>query len=113
MLFCGKRTRAKMPPGCDLYIDAMPALSIGGYGSTRQEAMDKIEEAAEVTIEGLRETGQPVPQSLLDGGFRGATLRRAQASGGGSTGRDERSEALANGWDPLAVSPSVSPWRSL
>ena len=50
----------------------MPALSIGGYGPTRQEAMDKIEEAAEVTIEGLRETGQPVPQSLLDGGFRGA-----------------------------------------
>ena len=45
-----------------LYIATMPALSVGSYGNTRQEAVDKIEEAAEVTIEGLRETGQPVPQ---------------------------------------------------
>ena len=46
----------------ELYVATMPALSVGSYGSTRQEALDKIEEAAEVTIEGLREAGQPVPQ---------------------------------------------------
>ena len=45
-----------------LYIATMPALSIGSYGPTRQEAIDNSSEAAEVTIEGLRETGQPVPQ---------------------------------------------------
>ena len=41
-----------------LYVITMPALSIGSYGATRQEAIEKIVEAAEVTIEGLKETGQ-------------------------------------------------------
>ena len=45
-----------------LYVGTIPVLSIGSYSATRQEAIGKIEEAAEVTIEGLRETGQRVPQ---------------------------------------------------
>lgn len=44
-----------------LYIATIPALSVGSYGDTRQEAFEKIKEAAEVTIEGLKATGQPVP----------------------------------------------------
>ena len=44
-----------------LYVATLPALSVGSYGSTREEAMDKIKEAAEVTIEGLKATGEPVP----------------------------------------------------
>ena len=49
-------------PAEKVYVAMMPALSIGSYGATRQEAVDKIEEAAEVTIEGLKETGEPVPR---------------------------------------------------
>ena len=44
-----------------LYIATIPALSIGSYGATRQEAMDMIRQAAVVTIEGLKATGQVVP----------------------------------------------------
>ena len=49
-------------PAEELYVATMPTLSVGSYSITRQEAIDKIKEAAEVTIEGLRETGQPVPR---------------------------------------------------
>ncbi len=45
----------------EMYIATIPALSVGSYGTTRREALDKIKEAAEVTIEGLKATGQPVP----------------------------------------------------
>ena len=48
-------------PEEELYISTVPALSVASYGSTRNEAMEKIKEAAEVTIEGLKTTGQPVP----------------------------------------------------
>ena len=45
----------------ELYVATIPALSVGSYGATRQETMCKIREAAELTIEGLKATGQPVP----------------------------------------------------
>jgi len=44
-----------------LFIATIPALSVGSYGATRKKALDNIKEAAEVTIEGLKATGQPVP----------------------------------------------------
>ncbi len=47
----------------ELFITTIPALDVGSYGVTRQEALDKIKEAAEVTIEGLKAAGQPVPLS--------------------------------------------------
>ena len=48
-------------PEEELYVATIPALSVGSYGATPQEALDKITEAAEVTVDGLRATGQPVP----------------------------------------------------
>ena len=47
--------------GEELYIVTVPALSIATYGTTREEALEKIREATEVTIEGLKATGQRVP----------------------------------------------------
>ena len=47
-------------PEEELYIATIPALSVGSYGETRQEAMAKIEESAIVTIEGLNATGQAI-----------------------------------------------------
>jgi predicted RNase H-like HicB family nuclease len=44
-----------------LFIATVPALSIGTYGETREEAIEKAKEAIIVTIEGLREVGQPIP----------------------------------------------------
>jgi predicted RNase H-like HicB family nuclease len=44
-----------------LFIATVPALSIGTYGETREEALEKAKEAIIVTIEGLREVGQPIP----------------------------------------------------
>jgi len=38
----------------------MPALSVGSYGATEAEALDQVREAAEVTIEGLKATGQRI-----------------------------------------------------
>ena len=52
-------------PEEELYVATLPALSVGSYGDTRDEALAKIKEAAEVTIEGLKETGQPI--SMGDG----------------------------------------------
>ena len=45
-----------------LFVASVPALSIGTYGETRAEAMEKAREAITITIEGLRELGQPIPQ---------------------------------------------------
>ena len=44
-----------------LYIATVPVLSVGSYGATKQEALDKIKEAVEVTIKGLQASGQAVP----------------------------------------------------
>ena len=49
-----------------LYVASIPALSIGSYGETIDEAMNMIQESAEVTIEGLKEDGQPIPQGDED-----------------------------------------------
>ena len=49
----------------ELFVVNVPALSIGTYGETREEAIEKAKEAIIVTIEGLREVGQPIPQELL------------------------------------------------
>ena len=53
-------------PEEELYIATIPALSVGSYGETRQEAMANIEEAAIVTIEGLKATGQTIPMGDRD-----------------------------------------------
>jgi predicted RNase H-like HicB family nuclease len=53
-------------PEEDLYVATLPALSIGSYGETRDEALEMIKEAAEVTIEGLKETGQLIPRGDED-----------------------------------------------
>jgi antitoxin HicB len=46
----------------ELFVVNVPALSIGTYGETREEAIEKAKEAIIVTVEGLREIGQPIPQ---------------------------------------------------
>ena len=48
-------------PGESLYVATIPVLSVGSYGATKEEAVKKIKEAADVTIEGLKATEQPVP----------------------------------------------------
>ena len=45
-----------------VFVTTVPALSISTYGDTKEEAIEKTKEAIVVTIEGLRELGQPVPQ---------------------------------------------------
>ena len=50
----------------ELYIATIPALSVGSYGVTRKEVMEKIKEAAEVMIEGLKTHNLPVPQGDQD-----------------------------------------------
>ena len=50
----------------ELYIATIPALSVGSYGVSRKEAMEKIREAAEVMIDGLKAHNLPVPQGDLD-----------------------------------------------
>lgn len=50
----------------ELYIATVPALSVGSYGVSRKEAMEKIKEAAEVMIEGLKAHNLPVPQGDQD-----------------------------------------------
>jgi predicted RNase H-like HicB family nuclease len=47
-------------PEEEFYIATMPALSVGSYGATEAEALDQVREAAEVTIEGLKATGQRI-----------------------------------------------------
>ena len=43
-----------------VFVATVPALSIGTYGDIREEVLEKAKEAIAVTIEGLRELGQPV-----------------------------------------------------
>ncbi len=50
----------------ELYIATLPALSVGSYGVSKSEALEKIREAAEVTIEGLKAHNLPVPQGDQD-----------------------------------------------
>lgn len=45
-----------------VFVATVPALSIGTYGETRLKAIEKAREAIAVTIEGLRELSQPIPQ---------------------------------------------------
>jgi predicted RNase H-like HicB family nuclease len=45
-----------------VFVAAVPALSVSTYGETREEALEKAREAILVTVEGLRAVGQPVPQ---------------------------------------------------
>ena len=44
----------------ELFVATAPALTIGTYGETRDEAMKMVREAIQVTVEGLRASGQPV-----------------------------------------------------
>ena len=44
-----------------LYVATVPALSVSTYGETREEALTQAREAITVTIEGLRDVGQPIP----------------------------------------------------
>ena len=53
-------------PEEELYIAMTPALSVGSYGETKDDAMANIEEAAIVTIEGLKATGQAIPVDEQD-----------------------------------------------
>ena len=53
----------------ELYIATIPALSVGSYGVSRNEALEKIREAAEVTIEGLKAHSLPVPRGDQDTKF--------------------------------------------
>jgi predicted RNase H-like HicB family nuclease len=46
----------------ELFIATVPALSVSTYGESREEVIEKVREAVLVTIEGLREIGQAVPQ---------------------------------------------------
>jgi predicted RNase H-like HicB family nuclease len=48
-------------PEEELFVATVPTLSVGSYGATRREALDNTKEAAELTIDGLKKTGQPVP----------------------------------------------------
>ncbi len=46
----------------NLYVATVPALSVSTYAETREELMSKFREAIDVTIEGLRSDGQPIPE---------------------------------------------------
>ena len=49
-----------------VYVAVVPALGISTYGETREEALAMSREAILVTVEGLKEVGQPIPEG--DGG---------------------------------------------
>ena len=49
-----------------LYIATVPAFSVGSYGTTRDEALAKVKEAAEISIEGLKAHNLPVPEGDQD-----------------------------------------------
>ncbi|MDK2931646.1 MAG: hypothetical protein PWR07_1777 [Bacillota bacterium] len=51
----------------EMYVATVPALpGCSSYGSTREEALERIQEAIGVTLEGLRATGQPLPKGDVD-----------------------------------------------
>lgn len=49
-----------------LYVADVPSLSVSTYGDSKREAMAKVKEAIQVTIEGLQAVGQPLPGSSSD-----------------------------------------------
>jgi predicted RNase H-like HicB family nuclease len=53
-------------PKDEQYVATIPALSVGSYGATTEEALENVREAAEVTVEGLKATRQPVPRGDED-----------------------------------------------
>ena len=72
----------------ELYIATIPALSVGSYGVSMDEALAKIREAAEVTIEGLKAHSLPVPQGNEETGLTTWTWQfNAPASRLRQTGR--------------------------
>ena len=48
-------------PEEEVYVASIPALSVSTYGESRTDVLEKAKEAIEVTIDGLRAIGQPVP----------------------------------------------------
>ena len=48
-------------PDENVFVASIPALSVVDSGESREEAIARVREAAEVTVEGLRATGQHVP----------------------------------------------------
>ncbi|MGE5573910.1 MAG: type II toxin-antitoxin system HicB family antitoxin [Bacteroidota bacterium] len=51
----------------EMYVATVPALpGCSSYGSTREEALERIQEAIGVTLEGLTATGQPLPKGDVD-----------------------------------------------
>ncbi len=46
----------------NLFVATVPALTVSTYGDTREEAIEMVKEAIMVTVEGLRASGQPVPE---------------------------------------------------
>lgn len=51
----------------EMYVATVPALpGCSSYGSTREEALERIQEAIGVTLEGLGATGQPLPKGDVD-----------------------------------------------
>ena len=49
-----------------LYVADVPSLSVSTYGDSKQEAMEKVKEAIQVTVEGLQAVGQPLPGNASD-----------------------------------------------
>jgi predicted RNase H-like HicB family nuclease len=45
-----------------VFVATVPAPTISTYGDTKEGAIEKTKEAIAVTIEGLREFGQPIPR---------------------------------------------------
>lgn len=44
----------------EVYVASVPALSVSTYGKSREQALENVREAVLVTVEGLREVGQPI-----------------------------------------------------
>jgi len=50
-----------------VYVVTVPALpGCSSYGSTKEEALERIQEAIAVTLEGFAATGQPLPKGNVD-----------------------------------------------
>ena len=48
-------------PEEQVYVATVPALAVSTYGETHEEALRMAREAIDVTVEGLRSLGQPIP----------------------------------------------------
>jgi len=50
-----------------VYVVTVPGLpGCSSYGSTREEALRRIQEAIAVTLEGFEATGQPLPEGDVE-----------------------------------------------